>query len=208
MAWGDKHIRYQRMEEVLGVDDLASGLITPAVNEGGAATFAAGALLVDSLAGNVITKEIGTLGIQGLSFEAAGAHLRFAWDVPSYVDTQRDLGIKVRWATNSVTDADDIHWVALHGMIADGEALAAPATVLDTAIAAETVGAGAALARHTSPRGVILASKISAGDTAIFDLELDVCDADVGATESVWLTGVVLDFVPRFMKGDARSTLV
>ena len=41
MAWGDKHMRYQRMEEVLGVDDLASGLITPAVNEGGAATFAA-----------------------------------------------------------------------------------------------------------------------------------------------------------------------
>jgi len=83
MAWKDKHMDYKRAEIALGPQDLLPGLITPAVDEGGTATFAAGALLVDALEGDqVALKEVqrqlatasdGATDADGDTFTSAGS---------------------------------------------------------------------------------------------------------------------------------------
>jgi len=276
MAWKDKHMDWKQAEVHLGLQDLLPGLITPAVDEGGTATFAAGALLVDVLEGNkVLVKEVqkqmatasdgatdadgdtftsasstfvtdgvvagdrikigseaevyiaevtnettlelatavtGNLssqtfyvkrrpGLIGLSFEAAGAHLFFPWRVPAQVDIREALGFTVHWVSDSVTAADDIHWVLKVQAVAAGEAFLHESLVaLDTAIAAETIGSTTPLLVHASERGILNAGAIAAGDILYCDLELDVCDADVGSSENVWLLGLTVDYWPNQMR--------
>ena len=198
----DYHLDYRRLKWPMGPAQL-NGFVTPAVDEGGAATFAEGALFQSPLAATVALEEVGGLGIVAPSFLAAGAHLRFSFDIPGICDVKEEMGVTLNLLTDSLTAGDAFHMIGLYSVLGATEQteIAAPATALATPFAADTVGANAAagtgIINKQSSRGVIPATALVEGGTILFDLEADVVAMDVGASESLWLLSVVFDFMPR-----------
>ena len=140
-------------------------------------------------------------GMVGMAFLAAGARLRFPWRIPAQVDTTEELGIKLSWVSDSITAADDLHWIVKVLPVAAGEAFHPQSlAALDTAIVAQTIGGTTPMLLRDTSRGILAATRIEKGDILFLDLELDVADVDVASTENVWLMGATIDYWPDQMR--------
>src|SRR5574342_577206 len=84
--------------------------------------------------------EIGTTGIVGMLFEAAGDSIMHSMLLPYDYDTDHPMYLRVHWSSGSTTTADTIDWLVQYTAITlDATAIIDPATALDTVIAQDTV---------------------------------------------------------------------
>lgn len=145
--------------------------------------------------------EVNDANLGGVLLDTDGSSIAGLVRIPSWCDRENDISIKVVWSTASTTDADVVNWIILYKALTPGtDVVEAAATALDTAVAADTVGATDAHAIQYSPAGVILGGTLDDADRfLILDIELD--DLDTACT----FYGVELEFTPKFYKGRVQE---
>ena len=142
--------------------------------------------------------EVSTFGFGGVEIAAAGDSLTTLdlW-LPPHFDPEQEIGVRVLWTTNGAVAASDaITWLVTYKQSDVGEALAAPATALDTVIASASPVTTTLLLRRTA-RGIINANKFdyTARQGALaWNVEADVLTG-FSADEVVFLA-LELDYVP------------
>lgn len=136
--------------------------------------------VVSAGAGNPSFGEVGATGYTGLHIDAAGDDIRHLWPIPNNCDVKYDMQFRVWWSSASSTTTDGFTWKVLYNEhTADGEALTAPATALDTAIAEDTlIGANYLQA---SPWGILNGGTLTNNNILGLLVELDATDATVGS---------------------------
>ena len=145
--------------------------------------------------------EVNSLGFWGIDMAKAGETIVHSFKAPDTWDFNREIGVTIEWSSGSTTTADDVHWIARFKAIGLGEAITGPAETdtLDTAIAAETIGADAtAYGLRNSPRGIIDAGAagIKRGDRLVISVEADVADP-----ATLFLHAIIFDFMPKLTRG-------
>jgi len=136
---------------------------------------------VQSVAGgNPSFGEVSTFGLTGLHIDGDGDTVGLLWPVPYDCDVESDIEFRVWWSSASSTTTDTITWKVLYGeYTVDAEAVAAPATALSTAIAADTlVGANYIQA---SPWGVLNGGTLTNGNMVGLYVECDAGDMTYGS---------------------------
>ena len=130
--------------------------------------------------GNPSFGEISTFGFTGLHIDAAGDDISLLWPVPFDCDVKSAIDFRVWWSSGSSTTTDTFTWKILYGeFTADGEVLAAPATALSTAIAADTL-VGANYIQATA-WGTLNGGTLTNGNMIGLTVELDAADATLGS---------------------------
>ena len=172
------------------------------------AEIAVNSLLVSAGTTNPALVEIGTLGFMGLKMAALGDDVRHVMPVPSNWDRHQDIRVRAIWATESVTTADRVVWKFLYDELTpDVTELVAPATALDTVIAADApIATAKTLLR--SPAGIINAKSIA--DTELYWSFLLESDAQTGnpLTDGVYLLGVEFEFSPKHGPGELEAEAI
>lgn len=190
MGLQDKNIEWKRTRVFVGAHQFNS-LITDA--DGG--LFAG--------TGAVILGEISTTGIGAARLEATTDLVLDARPIPSDLDVRYPVYLRVAWSSDSATGADTATMQILYNLKADAEVLAAPATALDTVIAADTLTTQYNLC--VSPWGQIDGATITDGDILGLTLLCSATDADI-ANEYIWLIGYEMEYTPRRTAGTGSST--
>tara|TARA_Y100000310_G_scaffold126290_1_gene125100 strand:+ start:407 stop:1036 length:630 start_codon:yes stop_codon:yes gene_type:complete len=145
--------------------------------------------------------EFSTFGFGGMSIAAAGdSFTALLCDFLPLVDISEPIGVRVLFGADATPAAGDaVTWVVLYDQVDVGEALAAPATALDTAIAAHTPGHTTASRLERTARGIINANTFDEsavlGALAV-NIEADGL-TDYGADEVKFLA-LEFDYMPRF----------
>ena len=158
------------------------------------------ALTVDLLAGTPGVAEVGTTGLAGVLMNTDADAVSWMGRVPRDWDLKHKVGFRVLWATASTEAADTVAWKVTYGAIAAGEALAAPATALSTAIAEDTVDTTTAYVLQRSERGILDGGSIAAADLLVaLGVEMDA--KAVGLSEDLFFIGLECDYVPLLTTG-------
>lgn len=177
---------------------------TGAVNEGGSATFAVGALEIGVGAGAPIITEIGSLGICA-PVMVANDELDHAWVIPHDVNWSLEIGIRLVYNTASTSGSDTSTWVVLADVIAEGSAHAIATTALDTTIAVDT-DSGVANAWERTSRGVIDGGTLTEANVLNADfLSINIELGATGVSEAVHFWGILLDYMPKRYQGQVQS---
>ena len=177
----------------------------------GAAGVTAARTLVNSAAFNISAgvrgsagqlEEISTFGIVGLLMDTAGDDVRHFMEIPQDWDRQQKIRVRVIYLTESGTSADDITWKFMYNAVTPGtDAMATPATVLDTVIAKHSVKGTTRTVERTLA-GVIDANKLAAADLYwTFLVEMDAFAG--GLSEKKILLGVEFEYTLRAGIGHA-----
>ncbi len=177
---------------------------TGAVNEGGSATFAVGALEIGLGTGAEIVTEIGALGI-GAPLMVAGDMIDCVWVIPHDLNWSLEIGIRVVFNTASATDTDTHEWITLASVLAEGTAHKIATGALDTVIGVETES-GVANAWERSPRGVIDGSTLTEANVLNSDfLSLNTELQATDASEAIHFWGLLIDYMPKRYQGQVQS---
>jgi hypothetical protein len=142
------------------------------------------------------TEEVNGSGIRGID-AAASTVYDLGIKLPTDVDPRFPLGIRIHYATDSTTDTDTITWTPLYGIIHVGSALVTQSnslpiavTTIDGILFAHNYSARSEIAKHFAS-----IAQIHAGAVLNFNVQLTT-DIDVAGTESIWLIGIEIDYVP------------
>ena len=176
----------------------------PAVDEGGSATFAIGALTVGVGIGAPLVTEIGSLGIVA-PLLVANDEIDTVWMLPHDINWSLPIGIRVIYNTASATSSDTHTWIVLATVIAEGVAHAIATGALDTTIAVDTES-GVANAWERTARGIIdgdtlTEANVLNGDFLSLNIELGATDA----SEAVHFWGLAIDYMPKNYQGQVQS---
>lgn len=134
---------------------------THAIAEAGTSTVTGSAEgLVGMDDGAPEIREVSTFGFGGIFIGATGDSMTtLDLYLPPKIDVEKEIGVRTIWTTNGAVDATDaVTWTTVYDQVDIGEAVAAPATALDTAVALANPTATTLLLRR-SPRGIINANK-------------------------------------------------
>lgn len=178
-----------------------TGMSVSAINEGGAANDAYGVNWEGSHTGAPISKEISTFGINGILLDTAGDMLVTDGMIPADLDPQKDVKVRVVWASGSSDTADTVTWIVTYKtLVPNVTALDTPATALDTTITAMDVPVATAYAICKTAWGVIKGGTINElAENWIWNVEMDAFDA--GLTEDKFLLGLEIAYSPRKLYG-------
>jgi len=162
-------------------------------------TFVTGAGVSD---GDPVNQEISSFGFVGGQVNAAGDAWAHVMMVPYDLDRSRQVRVRV-WFTSSSSDDDTPTWLVTYSALAEGGALVAPVTALDTVVAAYATAITANTVIATA-FGVILRNTI--GTTAAFLNWKVECDAVGGASANeLSFLGLELRYTPRKMSGQEKN---
>lgn len=182
-----------------------TGITSVALDEGGMATFAAGAALAGTHSGAPITKEISTFGVNGVLMDTAADEVNTYMLLPGDIDLSKRIYARVHWCSGSTDTADTVTWkVWYKPLILNTTAVLAigntGGTALDKTIAAMDVPVATAYAWCTTAEGYLDAGKLPDTTGALlWSVELDAFDA--GLTEDKFLLGLEIRYSPRRLWG-------
>lgn len=146
-------------------------------------------------AGDPVLAEINSLGITGLQIEAAGDDFHWLWMPPSNLDTSAPVKVSAIWTSNSTTTTQTATWKVLYGQDTfNSGAMAAAATALDTAIAADNC-LGTAYVLQQSPEGLIGPGDIDPAKMMHILCELDAVSGLNPASDVVFLVGIMIEYL-------------
>ena len=151
--------------------------------------------------------EIGTTGVVGMLFEAAGDSIMGNVLLPYDLDVSKPVHVRVHWSSGSATTADTIGWLFQYTAITPNvTAIVDPATALGTVIAEDTVPVATANIWCTTEWGQIAGGTISEKAEAIaFEVEMDAFAG--GLTEAKHLLGVEFRYTPKRLQGPDGMSL-
>lgn len=151
--------------------------------------------------GAPVQQEISTFGIASILLDTAGDMLVTDGMIPADLDPQKDIKVRVVWASGSTDTADTVTWIVTYRTLTPNvTALATPGTALDVTIAAQDVPVATAYAICKTAWGVIKGGTIA--DTAehwVWNVEMDAFD--VGLSEDKFLLGLEIAYSPRVLYG-------
>ena len=178
-----------------------TGLSVGAVNEGGAGNYAYGESWAGSHTGAPYSKEISTLGMNGVLMAAAGDMVIHQTAIPPDLDVTQPTYARIVWTSGSSDTADTVTWIALyHQLIPNVTALITPATALDKTIAAQDVPVATAYALCKTAWGRINGGTISSkAEDWSWLIEMDAIDA--GLAEDCFLLGLEVAYTPKRLRG-------
>lgn len=141
--------------------------------------------------------EIGTTGVVGMLFEAAGDSMMGHLQLPYDYDRAHPMYVRVHWSSGSATTADTINWLVQYtAIVPNVTAIVDPATALDATIAQDTVPVATANIYCTTDWGRINGGKFDRTVEALtFEVEMDAFAA--GLTEAKHLLGVEFRYTPK-----------
>jgi len=157
--------------------------------------------------------------ITGLQTVTAGAvgtgdGLSMAVDIPHDLDPTKNIGVSVVWTkdTTGTTHVTSATWGLVYALYnfgtnifnASGGTLVAAATALNTAIAAQTVGAADSLIVYVSPRGILNANTL-VNTNGFWGLRPFLSAATASFNDKVWLLGVLVDYDLKKTFGPPRT---
>lgn len=150
--------------------------------------------------------EVSTFGYSGLELATTDAMACLELELPTIADPREEIGVRVLWTTNgAVAASDTVTWVVTYDQADVGEALAAPATALDTAITAANPSTTTLLLRR-SPRGIISANKFDwTARQGVISFKVVSTLGGFEVDEVVFL-GLEFDYMPKFLRNDAEDT--
>lgn len=160
--------------------------------------LAADLALVSAGIGSAPLEEINSLGLMGLKMNTAANDVRHVMQVPSVWDRGQPINVRVHWCSAAAAVGDrTVTWKVLYGELTpDTTVLIAPATALDTAIAAD-VPIGTAFTYQISPTGVIDKNQIAkVAEEMSFLVEMDAKHVD--HSEDIFLLGVEFEYTPKY----------
>lgn len=146
----DRNLHRKRLLKRYPATDFITGQVT------------GGSTILDSFDdGATQFLEFSTFGFGGMSIAAAGdSFSAILYDFLPLCDLSKEIGVRVIFAADATPGATDVvEWVVLYDQADIGEALAAPATALDTVIATHTPGHTTASRQERTGRGIINANK-------------------------------------------------
>lgn len=147
-------------------------------------------------AGGPVFQEISTFGFNGLLMDTAADEVSHFMRIPTNWDRDNNIYVRMIYATSSVTATDDITWQFLYGLYTPNtDALAAPATALDTPLVLETVtGVDFTLERSDVP-GILNGGTIS--DANLYMSFTCVELLETGIAEDIFLLGVEFEYTVK-----------
>jgi hypothetical protein len=150
---------------------------------------------------NLKITEIGTSGVTGIVFEAAGDSVFHNMILPYDYDKAYPLNLRIHWASGSTDVADTVTWLVEYVPIRFNiTAIVAASTALDTVIAPDDVPVATANAWCVTEYGRINGGKFDDNVEAIsFEMEMDAFDA--GLTEAKHIIGLELAYTPKKLVG-------
>ncbi len=196
----DRNLARKRLLQRIPASAFISGQVTGA------------AVLLDGWgAGDPLYNEFNSLGFGGFSIAAAGdTVVALVPELLPVADLSEEIGVRVLWACDGTPAAtDDVTFLALYDQADPGEALAAPATALDTVIANHEPAHTTPYVLERTARGIINANTFD--ETAKLGTLAVSIEADVltgySADEVVFL-GVEFDYLPHHYMKAALSEKV
>jgi len=207
----DQNIDWIRKRHVWSYWEL-KGLITPAADFATATVFDEGELLQNPTAGtkttpNVSLGEIGTLGIVGALFAAAGDILLGEVDLPYDLDPKFPVGFRINWSAVGTPDsAIGVTWILLEKVIKKNVAFTAADVALDTVFGESLLMASNG--NHWTSRGIKKALGLSRKDiedgaALSLSIECDILDSGVTVPK---LLALEMDYVPILTVGNGCHT--
>lgn len=155
-------------------------------------------------AGDPVFQEVSTFGINGCLMPDDGDDVRHFMRIPTDWDRDNNIYVRMIYLTRSVTAADTITWKFLYGLIIPNtDAMAAPATALDTPLVAEVVTGTDYTVERTDVAGVLNGGTIA--DAVLYWAFLCEKDADVGISEDIQLLGVEFEYTIKMGRGNRVS---
>jgi len=152
-------------------------------------------------AGAAVFQEVSTFGINGCLLDNDADEVSHFMRIPSKWDRDNNLYVRFIFATESVTAADTILWKFLYGLFTPGtDALAAPATALDTVLASQAVTGTTRTLERSSVAGVINGGTIA--DANLYMAFTCSKVSDVGIAESIFFLGVEFEYTVKQDRGN------
>jgi len=143
------------------------------------------------------SENINSLGLIGGRLAALTDQVLHMMRIPEKWDLAEDLHFRVHWMSNDTVAAQTATFTLLYDQIAEGAALAAPATALSTPLVADEDSVVAYGLNVSDDKGIL------AGDTLSKDrflvLSLAITD-DVGldvTSDEVFLLGLEIEYMPK-----------
>lgn len=139
--------------------------------------------------------ETNSLGITGLNQDAAGDSVSHMMLVPRKWDLTEAIKIAVVWSCSNTDAGGTVTWLVTYKSIAEGDALAAAATALDTVIGADTDDT-TAYGLNVTSFGVINANTLTRDTFITINVEMDAVDASVivAGTDTIVLHGIIIEY--------------
>ncbi len=147
-------------------------------------------------AGDPVFQEISTFGINGMLMDTANDEVSHFMRIPTNWDRDNNIYVRFIYATSSVTAADNITWKFLYGLFTPNtDALAAPATVLDTPLVLETVTGVDFTLERSNVAGILNGGTIPDADLywAFTCIEL----LETGIAEAIFFLGVEFEYTVK-----------
>lgn len=135
--------------------------------------------------------EINSLGIYGVRFMAVGDSIHHMFYVPKDFNVGTNIKFEALWCTDSVDTSETATWEILYSSSAEGEALTAATTALDSAITADNVLGAYKLA--ISPYGLLYKDAMEHGDILHIKLSLSAVSGLNPAVDAVFLIGLIIN---------------
>lgn len=198
----DRDIAWTRKRKVYGPLDL-NGLITVAIAEGGASSFAEGKVLQNPVAASktapdVYQQEVSTFGLVGLGFSAAGSFITGFIPVPQDLDPRYKVGFRVNWTSTGASG--NATFLTSVKSIKKGVAIANAATTTDdlnTAHGASTqTGANHNVWTARGIKNTLGLSRTDIENGALLSLRLELDAVTTLGATSVTFLGLEMDYVP------------
>lgn len=154
--------------------------------------------------------EVGALGFMGLPMTANDS-VTHVMGFPSFWDITKEIGVRVHWTADiggAAVATDAASWAVVYDQVDADEALAAPATALNTTIANDVYGSTTDAIYKITNRGIINANTfdVSALDGLFaFNVELDA--VTTFSADEVNLLGIAFDYYPALTVGGHNATV-
>jgi len=146
-------------------------------------------------AGTPVVTDVNALGFGGVQPGADGEDYHWLTDIPFNLSTEAPVKISAVWSTDSVDVAESALWKILYAQFAFGEALAAAATALDTAIADDPCE-GVAYAIQKTEAGLIDSATLDPAKMLHILCELDTSSGGLApGADVVILHGIMIEYL-------------
>ncbi len=135
-------------------------------------------------------EQINSLGIVGARIEAVTDACHHLFYIPKDFNVDTNIRIAAVWGTNSSDTSESATWKVEYSAIAVGETLIAPATALNTVIAADNVLGAYKVAE--SAYGTIFRGNLNHGDYLHLKISLSAVSGLNPASDIVFLLGILI----------------
>lgn len=141
---------------------------------------------------------INSLGVAAIDISRPTEAVRAFWAIPDNMCVNCPTKVSVLWSTASNSTSASATWRALYSAKAVGEALAAPATALDTTITADSI-LGTAYMLNETAQGVINADVFSRYDTVDITVDLQTESGFDASSSATQIHGIYIEYTRELL---------